>query len=112
MFCSLSFCCNVDEKKKSRTNRINDKKLENCFKILGLEIDSNLKQVKSQYKLLAKKWHPDLQNNIEKLFFRENEIEKLLVNSSELNPNALAELSKELSEIKLITDLAKKKTSF
>jgi DnaJ-class molecular chaperone len=28
---------------------------------LGLEIDSDLKQVKSKYKLLAKKWHPDLQ---------------------------------------------------
>ena len=50
-----------------------------------------------------------LQNNIEKLIFRENEIENLLVNSSELNSNELAELSKELSEIKLITDLAKKK---
>ena len=52
-----------------------------------------------------------LQNNIEKLIFRENEIENLLVNSSELNPNELADLSKELSEIKLITDLAKKKKS-
>ena len=50
-----------DEKKKSKANQIIDKKLENCFKILGLEIDSNLKQVKSKYKLLAKKWHPDLQ---------------------------------------------------
>ena len=50
-----------------------------------------------------------LQNNIDKLIFRENEIENLLVNSSELNPNELAELSKELSEIKLITDLTKKK---
>jgi Protein chain release factor A len=50
-----------------------------------------------------------LQNNIEKLIFRENEIENLLVNSSELNSNELAEISKELSEIKLITDLAKKK---
>jgi len=53
-----------------------------------------------------------LQNNIEKLIFRENEIENLLVNSSELNSNELAELSKELSEIKLITDLAKKKDEF
>ena len=50
-----------------------------------------------------------LQNNIEKLIFRENEIENLLVNSSELNSNELAELSKELSEIKLITELTKKK---
>ena len=50
-----------DEKKKSRENHLIDKKLENCFKILGLEVDSNLKQVKSKYKVLAKKWHPDLQ---------------------------------------------------
>ena len=48
-----------------------------------------------------------LQNNIEKLIFRENEIENLLVNSSELNSNELADLSKELSEIKSITGLAK-----
>ena len=50
-----------------------------------------------------------LQNNIEKIINRENEIEKLLVNPSLLNPTELAELSKELSEIKLITDLAKQK---
>ncbi len=50
-----------------------------------------------------------LQNNIEKIINRENEIEKLLVNSSLLKPTELAELSKELSEIKLITELAKQK---
>ena len=50
-----------DEQKKSKANQIIDKKLENCFKILGLEVDSNLKEVKSKYKLLAKKWHPDVQ---------------------------------------------------
>ena len=47
-----------------------------------------------------------LQNNIDKVLNRENEIEKLLVNPSLLKPTELAELSKELSEIKLITDLA------
>ena len=50
-----------------------------------------------------------LQNNIEKIINRENEIEKLLVNPSLLKPIDLAELSKELSEIKLITELAKQK---
>ena len=48
-------------------------------------------------------------NNIDKIISREREIEKLLVNSSQLKPSELAELSKELSEIKLITELAKKK---
>ena len=40
---------------------------------------------------------------------REKEIENLLVNSSSLKPSELADLSKELSEIKIITDLANKK---
>ena len=40
---------------------------------------------------------------------REKEIEKLLVNSSNLTPSELANLSKELSDIKIITDLANKK---
>ena len=50
-----------------------------------------------------------LKNNIDKIVFRQNEIENLLVNSSELKPSELADLSKELSEIKLITDLVNKK---
>ena len=50
-----------------------------------------------------------LQNNIDKIFQREDTIEKLLVNSSELKPFELEELSKELSDIKHITELAKKK---
>ena len=50
-----------------------------------------------------------LQNNIDKIFQREDTIEKLLVNSSDLKSLELAELSKELSDIKHITELAKKK---
>ena len=50
-----------------------------------------------------------LQKNIDKIIQREDTIEKLLVNSSNLKPAELAELSKELSDIKSITDLAKKK---
>ena len=50
-----------------------------------------------------------LENNIDKIVVRQNEIENLLVNSSELKPSELADLSKELSEIKSITDLVNKK---
>ncbi len=50
-----------------------------------------------------------LKNNIDKIVVRQNEIENLLVNSSELKPSELADLSKELSEIKSITDLVNKK---
>ena len=50
-----------------------------------------------------------LQNNLDKIFQREDTIEKLLANPSELKPLELAEFSKELSDIKHITELAKKK---
>ena len=43
--------------------KVLDKKLENAFKILGLNSDSSLKEVKTRYKYLAKKWHPDVQND-------------------------------------------------
>ena len=50
-----------------------------------------------------------LKNNIDKIIQREAEIEQLLVNSFNLRPSELVELSKELSDIKPVTDLAKKK---
>ena len=50
-----------------------------------------------------------LKNNIVKIIQREAEIEQLLVNSFNLKPSELVELSKELSDIKPVTDLAKKK---
>ncbi len=50
-----------------------------------------------------------LENNIDKIITREKEIENLLVSSSNLKPSELADLSKELSDIKSITDLANKK---
>ena len=50
-----------------------------------------------------------LENNINKFFERETLIEGLLSKSSELKSSELAELSKELFDIKLITDLARKK---
>ena len=51
----------------------------------------------------------NLENNIDKITTRQKEIENLLVNSSNLKPSQLADLSKELSDIKSITDLANKK---
>jgi len=50
-----------------------------------------------------------LKNNIDKIILRETEIEKLLVNSSKLKQAELVELSKELSDIKPVTQLVKKK---
>ena len=39
-----------------------NKKTENALKILGLSHDTSIEEVKTKYKFLAKKWHPDLQN--------------------------------------------------
>ena len=36
--------------------------MENAFRILELSYDANIKEVKTKYKFLAKKWHPDVQN--------------------------------------------------
>ena len=50
-----------------------------------------------------------LENNINKFLERELVIEALLSDSSKMKSNELADLSKELFDIKLITDLAKNK---
>ena len=34
----------------------------NALKILGLSSDANIDEIKTKYKSLAKKWHPDVQN--------------------------------------------------
>ena len=49
-----------NQKYRNKNNGLN-KKLEEAFKSLGLNPDSSLKQVKTKYKNLAKKWHPDVQ---------------------------------------------------
>ena len=54
---------NTFENQKVQKNKKNlDIKLEAAFKILELNSDSDLKEVKTKYKFLAKKWHPDVQN--------------------------------------------------
>lgn len=50
-----------------------------------------------------------LEDNIDKILSRQKDIENLLVNSTELKAYELADLSRELSEIKSITDLVNKK---
>ncbi len=54
-----------DQRKEKVTDNSISKKLSEAFKILELAQDSNLKDVKTKYKVLAKKWHPDAQQNIE-----------------------------------------------
>ena len=51
-----------ENKKSVKNKKTVDKKLEKALKILGLNSDSNLTEVKTRYKSLAKKWHPDVQN--------------------------------------------------
>ena len=52
-----------ENQKNQKNKKMLDKKLEEAFKILELNTDSNLKEVKTKYKYLAKKWHPDVQND-------------------------------------------------
>ena len=54
-----------DQKKEKVKDNVVNRKLSDAFKILGLNQDSNLKDLKTKYKMLAKKWHPDAQQNIE-----------------------------------------------
>ncbi len=51
-----------ENKKNVKNEKYIDKELEKAFKILNLNSNSNLKEVKTKYKSLAKKWHPDVQN--------------------------------------------------
>ena len=48
----------------------------------------------------------NLHKNIDRFFKRKLDIEKLLSNTNGLQSNELTELSKELSEIKIVTDLS------
>ena len=60
---------NTFENQKTQKNNKNlDIKLEEAFKILGLNSHSDLKEVKTKYKHLAKKWHPDVQNDSKSKF--------------------------------------------
>ena len=47
----------------TRNEKVLSEKLEKAFKILGLSHNTSINEVKKKYKFLAKKWHPDVQNN-------------------------------------------------
>ena len=59
-----------DQQKNKVKNQVKNKKLDEAFKVLKINQDSTLKEVKTRYKLLAKKCHPYAQQNIK------NEINK------------------------------------
>ena len=54
---------NFQNQKNKKNRKVISKKLENAFKMLGLNSDTNIREVKTKYKSLAKKWHPDVQEN-------------------------------------------------
>tara|TARA_B100000900_G_scaffold407334_1_gene419873 strand:- start:11 stop:547 length:537 start_codon:yes stop_codon:yes gene_type:complete len=51
-----------ENQKNNNNKKVLDKNLENAFKILGLSTETSINEVKTKYKFLAKKWHPDVQN--------------------------------------------------
>ena len=53
-----------EQKKSNQKNNIS-KKLLNSYKLLDLDINSSLDEIKGKYKVLAKKWHPDVQKKEE-----------------------------------------------
>ena len=53
---------NRQNTKSIRDKKIVNKKLEDALRVLGLSHDTSIKEVKTKYKFLAKKWHPDVQN--------------------------------------------------
>jgi DnaJ-class molecular chaperone len=54
-----------DEQKKSNQKNNISKKLQNSYKLLDLDLNSSLDEIKGKYKVLAKKWHPDVQKKEE-----------------------------------------------
>ena len=52
---------NTNKKNKKTKNKNN--KITNALKKLNLTLDSSLQDIKRQYKVLVKKYHPDTNNN-------------------------------------------------
>ena len=51
-----------ENQKNIKNKKVIDNEVKKALKILGLNSDTNIKEVKARYKTLAKKWHPDVQN--------------------------------------------------
>ena len=52
-----------NEKKKLDENKNVSKKIKDAFNLLDLDLNSTPDEIKRRYKNLAKKWHPDVQQN-------------------------------------------------
>ena len=53
----------TNSNKKNKKTKIKNNKITNAFKKLNLTLDSSLQDIKRQYKVLVKKYHPDTNNN-------------------------------------------------
>ena len=52
-----------NEQKKLDVNKNVSKKIKDAFNLLDLDLNSTPDEIKRRYKNLAKKWHPDVQQN-------------------------------------------------
>ena len=52
-----------NEQKKLDENKNVSKKIKDAFNLLDLDLNSSPDEIKRRYKNLAKKWHPDVQQN-------------------------------------------------
>ena len=52
-----------NEQKKLAENKNVSKKIKDAFNLLDLDLNSTPDEIKRRYKNLAKKWHPDVQQN-------------------------------------------------
>ena len=52
-----------NEQKKLDENKNVSKKIKDAFNLLELDLNSTPDEIKRRYKNLAKKWHPDVQQN-------------------------------------------------
>ena len=54
---------NINNKGNNKNNKVKNNKIPEAFKKLNLTLDSSLQDIKRQYKVLVKKYHPDANKN-------------------------------------------------
>ena len=54
---------NINNKGNNKNNKVKNNKITEAFKKLNLTLDSSLQDIKRQYKVLVKKYHPDANKN-------------------------------------------------
>ena len=79
----MNFFNDIEDKNLSKKK--NNSKLLSSWKLLGLNPTANIQEVKKQYKLLAKKWHPDknlkLKDNESDMFVKITNAYKAIIKS-------------------------------